>query len=435
MERLVSILLILAFGAYRARDLDALSGSGAVDGQVMFVGAIWLVLGSIAAGYLLRSKLDIRLFRRGPLLWYFVFNLVCAVTSFTSTNVFIGLFYSLQMTVLVVIACCLFSSKRSLVEFTLIYVAVNWCCFLLGETGVSFGIPWITTAKEMYLRYGGNEGESFRMATAFGHPSQLSIVAALGAVAVLGSVQRGNLWRTLPAFLLLSATVLMAVSRTAILGFSAGIFTVFIYQRRVFSIGGFVLISLPYIGLFWPGLLDVGNSFFMRGQSSTELDTLNGRSDIYEVALQRWSGTVLGDGFRSLREVPILGPGWGHGVAHAHNALLTALIESGYVGGAVVLLVIITLVWHSLWLFGRTFHRQVERLSNCTVEPLAMCFPAVAFCMLDSGFAVEANPFVACFVMQLSMVRRAVLIEGATHVETESVPFSLNKTDEGMRCP
>jgi len=145
------------------------------------------------------------------------------------------------------------------------------------------------------------------------------------------------------------------------------------------------------------GLRSALVDFLMRGQTEQEFTSLTGRTDLYVLALERLDGSWLGHGFRSLRDNLLLAENWGQGVSHAHNLVLTALIDLGYLGAAAVLASLASfavLAWrvafHPAWPTGAR--------RGPAAEGLAMLMPIAAFCTLDSGFAVNVDMFVIIFI-------------------------------------
>lgn len=401
---LVATWVITTFATFRVRDVNDLLGGEAVDGQVAFQVASWGVLGLLAAALMLSGRTDYALLRRGPVAWYLGFSLLALLSSLFSVSPAFTLYYAYQNVVVVLLVCSMGRRLDAVYALIVYYVAINWALLVLGELGLTFGFDWITTAETSYLRYGGSPGEMWRFSTAFGHPSLLSIVAAIGAVGIAAG--RAPLRFRRLVVLGLAVTVLLTLSRTAIAGMAAG-FVVVAYRRQMIGLAtAAVLLGLAVVACM-PGLGDDLTALLMRGQSGEEFTSLTGRSEIYSVAMQRAGESWLGDGFRSLRGRPLLGEQWGQGVTHAHNLVLQAQIDLGFAGALAVMATVGSLCAYALRLAWP--RRGQGRIARPDHETLAILFPVLAFCTLDSGFAVNVNVFVIVFVMVCARARKKML--------------------------
>lgn len=392
---LVAVWIMATFASFRNRPAWELLSDTGLDLQVKFQAASWLFFGTLALWLLASGRVDLSLFRRGPLAWYAAFvGLALVSTSYSSAPLFTGFAASQLATALV-----LTNAMRHQIDIVYrligIYVAINWVLVLLGEFHVPLGMAWIAPAKEIYLTYGGAEWESWRFTSAFGHPSFISIVAAMGCI---GLAARDRLrGREIVVIAWLALTVVLTVSRTAILGMVLGLVVVFWRKQLLLSallLGVFaasLLMVVPYLN-------DSLLGFILRGQSEEDLASLTGRTDLYETALERIDRLALGDGFRSVRANLLEEENWGRGISHAHNLFLEALIGLGIPGviavtGSLIsfLRTALRILWHP--------HRSTHRRSESDAEALAVFVPILAFCILDSGFAMNANPFVLVFIV------------------------------------
>lgn len=400
----VAVWIITTFAMFRTRSINDLLGGNAVDGQVAFQVVSWGLLGLLAVSCVLSGRVDLNLLRRGPVAWYLAFTCLALASTLYSVNPAFTFFYAAQNLTLILLVCSMGHRLDAIYRLIVLYVGINWMLLLLGTLGITFGLEWITTAEESYIRFGGSPGEMWRFSTAFGHPSLLSIVAAIGAVGIATSDGALRLRRLLVVWL--AITVILTLSRTAIAGMAAG-FVIVAIRRGTVSLATTVVFLSLSAALCMPGFDNQLTAVLMRGQSSDEFNSLTGRSEIYSVALQRISESWLGDGFRSLRGRPLLGEQWGQGVSHAHNLVLQAVIDLGYAGAFTVLMTLGTLGAYALSLaWPRLRGGATNRLD---FETLAIFFPVLAFCTLDSGFAVNVNAFVVVFVVICARARWKVL--------------------------
>ncbi|WP_353646653.1 O-antigen ligase family protein [Mesorhizobium sp. WSM2239] len=388
---------------FRSRSIDDLLGSGGIDFQVQYQAISWTILGSISALLLLLGKVDFSLVRRGPLAWLLAFAALGVASSLYSLSPLITLYYSIQSIVLILLVCAIGKNVDKIYYIVCLYAALNWIVLIMGTAGFGLGLDWITTAEESYVRYGGSRGELWRFSTAFGHPSLIAIVAAMGAVGLAAQRSRWSGKRLIVGWLTL--TVVLTLSRTAIAGMAAGFLVIAVLRHKISGTLATICL-LAALVLSIPGLDERLVNVFMRGQSSQDFSSLTGRSEIYSAALQRLEQAWWGEGFRSLRGRPLIGEQWGHGVSHAHNLVLQASIDLGVAGVLAVVMCLFSLTRDAVRLAFPS--RRLGLSAASDIEPIAVLFPILAFCALDSGFAMNVNVFVIAFVMFCASTRRKV---------------------------
>lgn len=404
---IVATWMMATFASFRSREIwELLSGSG-LDAQVKFQVASWCGFGLLAAWLAWRGRIDFRLVSGGPLLWYSVYIALAVLSTAYSPAPTLTAFAAMQLAVAVALVCAFGSRLDAIYGLVVLYVAVNWVLVILGSVGLNLGQGWIAPAQDIYVRFGGAEWETWRFTSAFGHPSLISIVAAMGAVG-LAARTRGHLWRR-NGFLIawLALTVLLTVSRTGIMGMALG-FLVVIWRRKMalpFSIGA----AFAGVGiLVIPELRDTIVDFLLRGQTEEDLVSLTGRTDLYATVWERLGQISFGEGFRAVRAELLDEGDAGQGISHAHNLFLEALIGLGLPGAAAVTATLLALgacairtAWHP-W-----FSRFGRDGTDC--EAIAILMPILAFSMLDSAFAMNANPFVIVFIVFAAKARAQLL--------------------------
>ncbi len=413
----LAIWIIATFATFRTRDINDILGSSAVDLQVLFQSISWLIFSILASILYVVKGFDWGLVKSGPLSWYVVFSLLAAFSIVYSNISIITIYYVLQMLTLVAIVGGIGNKVDTIYNLILLYVAINWLFLLLGAFELNFGFDWITTAEVSYARYGGSNGELWRFSTSFGHPSHVSIVAAIAAVGLAAQPKTSLVRQVLIVWLV--STVILTLSRTAIAGLLAG-FVVIAWHRQSASIAISAICLTCAAILCIPGAGDWFVGLFMRGQSTAEFTSLTGRSEIYAVALERASNAWFGEGFRALRGNPLMGQRWGQGVLHAHNLVLQAFIDLGFAGAIAVVLCLtsffalaVRLWWPSL--------RERSQGKRSDPEGLAVAFPILAFCILDSGFAVSVNIFVIVFVMLSAKLHRKLIAAATPRLELNEI--------------
>ncbi len=389
---------------FRERSVEELWTSQGFDAQVKFQIASWLAFGLIAVWLVATRRADLRLLWQGPLFWYCCFVLVALLSTLYSVSPALTLFRSLQLAIAVILVISLREQLSNFYYLIVVYIAVNWILFLIGWFGLDTGAEWIRGPNDRYVSYGGTDYGAWRLWTAFGHPSQISIVAGIAAVGLAGRA-RGRQWLSHgPMISWLVLTIVLTVSRTAMSATLVGLLIVAAGRRALLpwiAAGS----ALLFILLASPNFQDTLTRYLMRGQTTQEFASLTGRVQIYRATLDRIEGSwVLGDGFRATRK-QLLG---GLDIVHSHNLVLEALAGLGLPGAVLSCIVLITLVT-ATWTVA-----QNRRRSNLPDDPTPSELPAlviliVAFCVMDAGFMVEVNSFVLVFLATLTMVQAELL--------------------------
>ena len=397
----VALWIITTFATFRRRSVNELLISNTMDFQVIYQSTSWCLLFAFALYLRVSRRFDASLVRRGPLFWYGAFLGLATCSIFYTRTPIITMYYVMQLSTLIIMICSLGNNLHAIHGYVTFYACINWILLILGALGLDLGQSWITTAQESYERYGGSSGELWRFSTAFGHPSQLSIVCAISAVGLAARREQWKFKKLLIA--MLTFTVILTLSRTAIVGMIAGFAFVLFVRRKLLSVVIVSLITVPFV-LVLPAATDQLQNLFMRGQSASDFASLTGRSAIYDVALARANWSWFGEGFRSIRSNPLIGLDWGQGVLHAHNLILNAFIELGFFGACALLMTAVSLYTCGAKLASRS--RQTNSVSETRdYETLAMTFPVAAYCILDSGFALNADIFIVVFIMLCAQAR------------------------------
>jgi O-antigen ligase len=395
---LLSLWIAATFAEFRRREVWDLWGAGGFDAQVIFQIVSWTAFGVIGLWLLATGRADLRLLRSGPLFWYCGFVALALISTLYSASPLLTLYRSVQLVVAVVLVISLRERLTHLYTLILAYVAVNWILFLLGFLGLNSGAEWLRGPDDLYVSYGGNDFEAWRFWTAFGHPSQIAIVAGIAAIG-LAARTSGRQWMTqgpLIAWLLL--TVMLTVSRTAIAATFLGLCLVAASRRALLPVVGLGC-ALLFFALLMPETQHAAVGFLMRGQSAEEFASLTGRVQIYSAAVDQLEGSwLLGHGFRAAR---VYGLG-DKDIVHAHNLILEVWHGLGLLGVVMACAVVLASM-RAIYVLVVT-GSAVEGPVSVARAALAVHIPVLAFCIMDSGFAVGATPFLLVFLAVLVMV-------------------------------
>jgi O-antigen ligase len=194
-------------------------------------------------------------------------------------------------------------------------------------------------------------------------------------------------------------------------------FLIVVWRRRLMLPFAMAVGLSAIAALIVPEIRDGIVDFLLRGQTEEDVASLTGRTDLYATALERLERISLGEGFRAARANLLDEENWGQGVSHAHNLVLEALISLGAPGAAAVLASLVCFGSYAVRVAWHPWYRRFGSNGPAS-EALAVFFPILAFCVLDSGFAMNANPFVIAFIFFAAKVRAQLL---ALRIATEAI--------------
>jgi len=416
-QLVVCLFIATTLASFRVRSVSELFAGGGMDAQVMFQALSWVALGFVGLYLFATGRADLRLLRRGPLFWYSCFVALALFSTLYSQSPALTAFRSMQLAVAVVLVISLREHLGSLHLFVIAYIAVNWILVLVGLSGCAGGLSWIRGVDDQYVALGGTVHGPWRFRSAFGHPSQIAVVASIGAIG-LAACTSGRRWRVRgPIIAWLILTTILTVSRSGIAGLVGGLAVVAFGRRRM-------LPCVCTIGVVVPLLMMPDYSreallrYLARGQSTEELASLTGRISVYDSAVSRIEQAWLtGYGFRAARRALLDEQAPGHGVVHAHNLFLESLTSLGVPGAVLAGMVLLTLAF-SIWTILRRY-RGVPEVVPVGWELCGMLVPIVAFSVLDSGFAASVSPFVMVFLVVLALTQ-TILLDGPDVVKERS---------------
>src|SRR5712691_6837844 len=411
---LVWAWMLTTFANFRVRSVIELASGDTFDGQVLFQIGSWLCFGVIAAWAVLRGRANGSLVRRGPLAWYAGFIGVALISAAYSPLPELTAFTALQHAIALVLVISLGERLHDVFPFVLMYMLVNWCVVILGAVHVNFGLAWITPPE---LSQVWTDHEEWRFGSAFGHPSQLGIVAATAAF-MLTRRPKKAIGRGL-MMMLTVLTLLATISRTAIAGFVTALLF-FAAKKRlvlVLCLSG----SLCTLAILVEPSRDVILSYVARGQNADDIASLTGRVPVFEDAISRaqvhW---MFGQGFLSSRVLLLNDLGDGNGTVHPHNMFLAAITGMG-IGGAVLALgSLISLFAAATKLLRLARHNPSLRADALSCA--AAVLPLAAFCILDAGFVAKLNPFVLLYLTVAA--RTQDVLDSIELRETNALPKS-----------
>lgn len=396
-------VIIATFTTFRGRHPSELMKSGGIDWQVKFQALTWVLLGVVGVYFWVSGRADRRLIRGGPLLWYLGFVVLALASSLWSTSPLLTAFRAAQHGVAVLLIISMREQLIRLATFAAIYIGVNWVLVLLSVSGMHGGINWIE-APEMQGDFLARVGNlQWRFMSRAGHPSHVSIVAAVAAISVAARWRAPRLGSQTALGLWFIATTILTVSRTAIAGLAGGLLVVLTSRRQAGLLLCLAGVLIPLALMIQP-IRDVTTAYLRRGQTANQFSSMTGRLPVYAKALQRAEDHyLLGEGFQSARVEPI-DEGW----LHSHNLLLEALNSLGVIGVTFCVLIILVTAGYLVAMWLRT-STQLDVRTTAVWENAGMLAPLLAFCILDVGFMTAVNAVVLMYIAVLAKVRHDYL--------------------------
>lgn len=319
---------------YRTRPPGQALGGG-IDSAII----IELALYGLVAGYLVMDRFRVPKLRKVPAPLFLAACLVgLAILSVAYTPYpQYAVVRCVQATILLaaIVVASMDGGRAQFHRFAHLYL-------LLIAAGVLYGLVRPSTPINSI-----QEGRFTWLAV---HPTASGAMTCLAAVVAVGYLAGGRKQRPGPHWSVLTYSVLLAIvaggglmaqTRGAILGGVCGAAVLILSSRR-----GRALIEIALVGLvLLAGVALVASqqitTYFERGEDSTQLTSLNNRTELWDVA------------FEAVREQPLFGNGITAsrgifyeetGLGGGHNAVVNVLVELGFVGLLVWVGMVVSLI-------------------------------------------------------------------------------------------
>jgi len=345
---LIFLIVLLAGSKFRSRDVGA-TLSGAVDSQVAYELAMFAALGWIV---FLAITFPVKPVRRVPRtipLGLVCYAVLAVVSTAWSPTPVLTLVRSLQLSILVAAAICLFyrTDPTTILQALLIALLVHCGTFIALAIAISGGWPQRLTTS------GVSRFTWFAM-----HPSVIAMLMATAFLLLLASLLEGlpPTWNArrfavlrIGGIVVFGALLLATRARADFLATLAAAGVMVVRRTRIrpdilavavlggLAILGFAVTTFGGTDLVGRMLSDdwAGGAYLLRGQTSAGFLSLNGRTLLWKEMLPLVSARpVLGWGFESTRSVLLDVFFW---AAYAHNALMQALMGLGVVGAGLLM--------------------------------------------------------------------------------------------------
>ena len=392
-------LLLSTFGTYRRRPIWELFTSNGLDFEVKAKLCIWGLFGVFAVLAHQRINKRTGLLVRVPVSLYVAYCALAFLSVTHSISPGFSCYRAAQIALLIALALAYANRTVFWPQLAILFIGMNWVFLVIGLTGIVPSLDWrlLPTFQEAGFN---SFSQPWRFGTPVGHFSQISIVAAMAAIAISARSRRLTS-KDLVLFGWMLITIALTKSRTAMMGLVGGLVVVAVLRGKLVP----SVLSLAIIGPLVLATPEVGNAltaFLDRGQTQAQLDSLTGRTSIWDSALkhihERW---LQGYGYRADRFIVLDEQVNGSGVSHAHNAVLESAAGLGVGGALLAIAILSSLLLYPLRIAVLERRNVYPPESRRAVEFAAMFPPVFAFSMLDSSFALDASPFILVFIAML----------------------------------
>jgi exopolysaccharide production protein ExoQ len=372
----VSVLGLVVASDYKFRlrpDTDTINGHA--DPFVILEIGVYAVVALFLAA---RFRPSVRRLRRSDLGTYlgYAYVVVCAGSALYSPYLDLGLVRAAQLIVVLALARSIARHADAAAPHRIAHAYA-----VLIAASVLFGV---------LFRYPELPSQPGRFTWLYVHPVQAGMMLAIAVIVLTTYLvgtrirRNGPVWH--PAvygvlWLICTGGLLATQTRGAVAGAVVGVVVVVLTRFRGIRRLEVVLVScvgLAAVALvFSPEI----SAFFARGETTAQLETLNFRTDLWKQALEAvLQHPLYGYGLGASRGLFLDSTGLGGG----HNAVVNLLVDTGLLGTAVWLALLVVL--------GRTaFRIRTMRLRTDRALVLAVLCGMVVNTMFTEGLGAPAN--------------------------------------------
>ena len=218
MHLATALLIFLSLGTFRRREIWELFADGGVDWEVKGKILLWIGLGGIALCCWRRIWENSYLLLRAPLLFYFAFFALAALSTIYSGTPALTLFRAGQLGIVMALGIAVADRIERWPTLVMLFLGMNWALLLIGLTGYPESLNWRLLPGYQEASYIMFEDQMWRFGTPMGHFSQIGIAAAMALLALIARLRRAPTPGEGCVLFWLLLTVLLSVSRTAVGG-------------------------------------------------------------------------------------------------------------------------------------------------------------------------------------------------------------------------
>lgn len=203
-------------------------------------------------------------------------------------------------------------------------------------------------------------------------------------------------------------TLILAQSRTSLVGFFVALMVYLFYDRRIMLLLFFIMSGLV-VSLFFAGFTDVFYQYFMRGQSDELFLSLSGRTAAWVPAWELFmESPILGHGFAAAARVNVLGV---TGASTLHGSIFDVIVGVGVLG-FIPWAMALVLVSFRLISLSHNNHAWFDTVvgRSMQAEMLGMLTLIIIRSITSSGLAMHEHTFMLflAVLMYVETMRNAI---------------------------
>lgn len=338
------VVLFLSSLVFRSRDTNRILDAP-LDGWAAYRIALVMVIALAAIYRLGASPRDwSRALFRGPVGWMTAFALVSLVSTLWSVYPEWTCYKSLEYLVDLALLALILTEARAMGDFHTLFDC-TWLIVILSIVAVWVGVA-IAPAQALVRGVGALGIQIRGLIPAV----DANGVGDLGAVAALISYRRlltaGNPHRALHGIVLAVGlgTVVLAQSRSPLIGLLAGMVLVHVLSRRAAWLAAFA--GGTAVLLLYTRLGEIVWSYFLRGQTPELFASLSGRTSWWSAAWPAFlESPVAGYGGYAGARFVVLNHLGTNELSSIHNGFFEVLLGTGLLGFVPFLAAIVTIWW------------------------------------------------------------------------------------------
>lgn len=267
-----------------------------------------------------------------PLFLFLVFGLVAVASSVQiPTYAFYSMWKGLEVVIDVLLIGAILTYPKPLDSARLAYRII---LIIFGILLVVFWVEAFFMPSRAYMHSRGLIPFTMQGVLPMYNGNSLAFLSAVLAFSTLCYTFRikstGKKIMTLGLFAWMFLTLILAQSRTSLMGFFAALLVYLFFDRRFKLLALVAVISL--LTFVFTGFSDVAEQYVVRGQSTQLMTSLSGRTQGWEAAWQSFlESPITGHGYAAAARVEILGTGSG-AASTLHGAVFDVLVGVGLLG-------------------------------------------------------------------------------------------------------
>ena len=350
----ISILIIMAFlGLFLTPDPTVVRGVSDIDRYRFLRIVLMTVLATVV--WMLIMMRGFRVNKPGAGIWWMLlFSIIGMASYFYSVNPLLSLWKGFEMFAIGLLFLYVSSQVRDLNGVKNVLDIFSLIILFLVLSALVGAL--LAPGEALQIQRGGIGGaQAYAYVGVFPPltPNTLAqigaIIGIIGVVSLLYRSERHNRFAIIGLLVVGLFAMLMAHSRTSILGFILAILFMFAFGRRMLlGIALFVILGAVVIAI--PKFYSYGEQYIVRGQTHDAFVTLSGRTNFWPNVLEAfWLSPVVGHGYYSGHRDLVVNGKKLLEYSSVDNTYLEVLVDLGVVGITILLSALVSVV-RDLWI-------------------------------------------------------------------------------------